>query len=82
MSNVVELLYLCRQVSVLVLIFCFEEKFFRVFVQAEKSGPNQQQQGQVVDLMALPMTPEAMELRASPKAPRLTLLMGGGVGGD
>ena len=41
MSNVVELLYLCRQVSVLVLIFCFEEKFFRVFVQAEKTGPNQ-----------------------------------------
>ena len=40
MSNVVELLYLCRQVSVLV-FFCFEEKFFRVCVQAEKLGPNQ-----------------------------------------
>ena len=37
-----------------------------------------QQQGQVVDLMAVPMTPEAMELRASPKAPRLTLLVGEG----
>ena len=61
------------------LIFCFEEKFFRAGVQAQKMGPNQpQQQGQIVDLMAVPMTPEAMELRASPKAPRLTLLVGEG----
>ena len=48
----------------------------------ENGAQPTQQQGQVVDLMAVPMTPEAMELRASPKAPRLTLLVGGGVGGD
>ena len=66
------------------LIFCFEEKFFRVGVCASRENGAQptQQQGQVVDLMAVPMTPVAMELRASPKAPRLTLLVGGGVGGD
>ena len=49
---------------------------------SENGAQPTQQQGQVVDLMAVPMTPVAMELRASPKAPRLTLLVGGGVGGD
>ena len=33
----------------------------------------------VLDLKAEPMTPVAMELRASPKAPRLTLLVEGEV---
>ena len=61
------------------LFFCFEEKFFQGGCSSREDGAQPtQQQGQVVDLMAVPMTPEAMELRASPKAPRLTLLVGEG----
>ena len=40
-----------------------------------KQRPREAFWDHVLDLKAEPMTPVAMELRASPKAPRLTLLM-------
>ena len=61
----------------LVLVRCWhrwDEVLFNASTKT-KQRPREAFWDHVLDLKAEPMTPVAMELRASPKAPRLTLLM-------